>query len=169
MRITFPLLILTIAASCTTAKHITTTSTATDSSYTRAVDSMNRVLSETVRLFESQIENISSGGIVFDTLFLPGDTILNTVTVNGGVITAKGKIQKVYYKDIQTITERDYWHRTADSLATHRDTTAVRVVTETKYVDRTVKRKWFTGFGWWLLFLAIGFGAGYYVKSKFKI
>lgn len=162
MRILLPLLFI-LSFSCTTTKHAQVASTNTE--YQRAVDSMTHVLSETTRMFESQIQNIATGGIVFDTLFIPGDTMTNTVTINGGVIHAAGKIQKVYYKDVQTVTERDYWHKVADSLSTHRDTTAIKVVTE--YKDRTVKRTVFPW--WWIVIGGVVVIGVLYGKQKLKI
>jgi hypothetical protein len=127
---------------------------------------MTQVLDENTRFWESQIQSLSTGSVLFDTVFMPGDTIINTVTVKDGTIEARGRIKKVFVTSDKLTQERDYWHSRYDSLAAHKDTTAARVIIKTEFKDRYVKR----GFPWLWFFIGMASGGvAMYFLNRFKI
>ena len=181
--ITLFIILLFAAFGCTTQKHITTETKTVDSSRIKEQEDLIRALTiENVRL-TAEIHELQYAGVVFDTdtttqhpiyIMEEGkdlDSLIellnnykNKVKIYAdGTIEAEGKLKSAYYsKDKQSrfITELQ---RINDSLKVVKQKEVVRVVTDTKYVDRRVKRSWFTG--WWLWLLM--FAGGYYVRGRF--
>jgi hypothetical protein len=150
--------ILTLCG-CSSTKNVTKENR--DSSVIKEYQDSLRVLSiENEKLLNENLQ-LQYLGISFDTVFLPGDTIRNTITVREGSIIASGRIKnaKVGTSNYEKIlSEKD---RLIDSLKTVKSKETVRVVTE--YKDKVVKR---TVFPWWFLLIA---GAVFIIIRKFKL
>lgn len=141
--------------SCTTTKHVE-----------KVKSERETVLEDSVRLLSVELDRMEKerreseyGVIRFDTVFVPGDTIVNTVTIKEGAIEAKGRIKyvevnKSVYEKI--ISQKD---KIIDSLA--RIKRIERVVTETVYKDKKV-----VVFPWYFWLICAGtFYAGYRLKK----
>ncbi len=78
------LLALVVAAlSCTTTKHIVSQKATIDSTAViEKSDSIRMLLMENETLTK-QVEEMQYGVVRFDTVFVPGDTVVNTVRIRG--------------------------------------------------------------------------------------
>lgn len=146
--------ILTCGA-CTSTKHVKSSSF--DSTWVKSVLDSNRVLRSENSLLQQDINAMKYIGVYFDTLYLPGDTVVNTVEVTKeGDVKATGRIksasfsEKYYQKLVWKLQSR------LDSLSKSRSEEKTRIV----YKDREVQKKVkvFTQFYWWILMFALGYG-----------
>ena len=156
------ILITLLATGCSSTKQVQKVSV--DSTYIKELEARNQILSSDVSRLTTEVNELQYGFVRFDTVYLPGDTVVNTVTITKeGEIKATGRVSTAYVsKNLMTriIAEKE---RIIDSLSTLKQKETVRVVTE--YKDKYVKRS-FLNF-WWLLL--IGAAGGYYLSKKIKL
>lgn len=127
------------------------------------------ILEDSVRVLTKEVEQLLQekrsneyGVIRFDTVFIPGDTVINTVVIKDGNIEAKGRIKyvevnKSVYEKI--ISQKD---KIIDSISKLKQKEIVKTVY--KGVDKVVKRS-FIPFWVWVIFAALLFWGN---REKFK-
>jgi ElaB/YqjD/DUF883 family membrane-anchored ribosome-binding protein len=160
------LLILLMSSCASVKKSVSSTKSTVDSSVIAEKDSIIRVEKSKRERIESELRELQVTGISFDTIFLPGDTILNTVTVRtDGTVDAMGRIKSVTVtnqklqrtlKDLQ----EDY-----DSLAQVKQRVETKVIKETVTKTKNVKRTW--PWWWFAICAAIGLIVGGIFRDKF--
>jgi hypothetical protein len=193
MKVKFILIAVLIAAiifalslGCATNKHIISTTNNKDSSaIIEKMDSI-RVLKQENERLTSEIHELQYAGVVFDSSRCPPsiitidkncnvDSILaildeykNKVKVYAdGTIEAQGRLKSAYYSKDKLTTFIIELQRINDSLKLAKQKEIVKVITETKTVDRAVKRKFMTGWYMWLLFFILGyFGKQIFAYAK---
>lgn len=158
--------VLLALASCTSVKKsISSTKTIVDSTVIDEKDSIIRVEKSKRERLESELRELQVTGISFDTIFLPGDTIINTVTVRtDGTVDATGRIKSVTVtnqklqrtlKDLQ----EDY-----DSLAQVKQRVETKVITNTVEKTKNVKRTW--PWWWFAICAVVGFVLGAVFRNQ---
>lgn len=155
------MLIAYILSGCTSTKQVYKETT--DSSHLKELEAQNRVLySENERLLK-EVRELQYAEVRFDTVFLKGDTVVNTITITKeGEVKATGKIVSANLtKNVLTkiVKEKD---RIIDSLSQLKQKETVKVVTE--YKD---KYKKVTVFPWWFLMITGAF-AFLWLRKQFK-
>lgn len=155
-----------VLAGCTSTKQVSKSSTNVDSSAIKERDEEIRILKAENERLNIEIRELQFAEVRFDTVFVKGDTVVNTVVITkDGEVQAKGNIvSAVVSKNILTkiVNEKQ---RVIDSLskALTSEKANVKKVVEVK--EKEVKRSVFPGWMWWLLLIA--FGGGYYVRGRF--
>jgi len=154
------ILLALLSQSCTTTKTVQKESIKSE----REV-----VLEDSVRVLTKEVEQLLQekrsneyGVIRFDTVFIPGDTVINTVVIKDGNIEAKGRIKyvevnKSVYEKL--LVQKD---KIIDSLSKLKQKEVVK--TEVKTVDKVVKRS-FIPFWVWVILAALLFWGN---REKFK-
>ena len=154
------ILLALLFSSCTTTKTVQKESIKSE----REV-----VLEDSVRVLTKEVEQLLQekrsneyGVIRFDTVFIPGDTVINTVVIKDGNIEAKGRIKyvevnKSVYEKL--LVQKD---KIIDSLSKLKQKEVVK--TEVKTVDKVVKRS-FIPFWVWVILAALLFWGN---REKFK-
>lgn len=111
----------------------------------------------------SELSSSQLNKILFDTLFVPGDTVYNTITVKEtGEIVAKGKIKSAYLS-------RDFAIKIAQQKQIQIDSLQKALTDEkkmVKVVEKEIYKKTKVFIGWWLLI--IGFIFGIYIGVRYK-
>lgn len=153
------IILLLAAFGCNTEKHITKERVIVDSTALKEkTDSIYYLKQENERL-EAKVRELTYTQVLFDTVFLAGDTVVNTVIVKeDGTIEAAGKIKSLTISKqllVNVIAEKN---RMIDSLVKvkQKENVVVQKVTETK--TRDVVKKVVPGYVWWLLILGIAGG-----------
>lgn len=147
--------------SCSVQKHIVSENK--DSSVIKEYQDSVRILTtENNKLFSENLQ-LQYLGVKFDTLFVKGDTIRNTVTIHDGNIEASGRIisasvSKTFYSSL--LASKD---RTIDSLSKVKAKETVKVVTE--YKDRTVKKTFIPWWVWLIGLVLLAFNFRKQIKS----
>lgn len=111
----------------------------------------------------SELTLAQLAGVKFDTLYVPGDTIVNTVTIReDGEITAKGRIKSATISKDLTYKIISKKQETIDSLKNALSEEKKNV----KVVEKQIEKKTKVFVGWWLLI--IGFVGGVYARVRYK-
>jgi len=136
-------IILILLASCTTSK---------SSQKEQFKSERETILEDSVRVLTKEVEQLLQekrsneyGMIRFDTVFIPGDTVINTVVIKDGNIEAKGRIKyvevnKSVYEKL--LVQKD---KIIDSLSKLKQKEVVK--TEVKTVDKVKKVSFIP---WWV-------------------
>lgn len=155
------LLILFIFASCTSSKHVSRETARTDSSAVKEVARLTKVLKDTVSAYERQLAALSETGVVFetrtDTVRLPGKIEYYD---NGRIKSVEGMLRSANQRVLEEVAEKYNYASTIDSLTTELERKEVKVVTETKTVEKDVKR----GLPWF--WLCVGLIGGWLARWK---
>jgi hypothetical protein len=157
----FTILILWVLScwlqSCSTTKSVT--KTVTDSTSVKQVDSLTRVIKSLNA--KSTEFTFTEGGttIIFDTLYVPGDTTVITIEKDGS-IKAKGRVKSLTSENSSISKKLTELQQSYDSLNNVKSESKVEVRTITK--DREVKR---TVFPWWYI-LILGGAVFLFLKLK---
>lgn len=143
------ILLALLFSSCTTSKTVQKESIKSE---------RETILEDSVRVLTKEVEHLLQekrsneyGMIRFDTVFVPGDTVINTVVIKDGNIEAKGRIKyvevnKSVYEKL--LVQKD---KIIDSLSKLKQKEKVK--TEYKDVNKVVK-KWYIPF--WVYLIVAG-------------
>lgn len=163
MRLIPLLIILVLLGSQSCTRLITKNIQVTDST---AIKSLQDSISFHKKLNEelsTELNLAQLSGVKFDTLFVPGDTVVNTITIReGGELIATGRIKSAS-------VSKDFSLRLVKQKQQQVDSLAKLLAEErktVKVVDREVEKKTRVFVGWWLL--VIGFLGGLYVGVRYK-
>lgn len=154
-----------LLASCGGSRHIHRADTSRTVTDTREADSLRQVITALHAHYESLLREQSYASVIFDTLYLSGDTVRPVVTIQpNGAIQASGRVKSA------TVTN-DRLQRTLSDLQTRYDSlyqvkqrTVQTTETKTVEVDKRVKRGW----PWWI-WLLIGATTCWVWMSRYKI
>lgn len=139
------------AFGCKVEKQTSKGSATIDNTTVTEKDDSIRLLKSENEVLKNEIKELRYGQVLFDTIYRPGDTIINTVIIKeDGSVDATGRIKSVTIansKLVKTIQEKN---RLIDSLANEKqkEKTVTKYVTQWK--DREVKKS-FIPYWIWLL------------------
>jgi competence protein ComGC len=161
------LLILAVSG-CNSQKHII--ESRFDSTWTKNVQDSNKLLRHEVEKLTEDIQQLIYAGVYFDTVWLKGDTVRDTITntvviKTDGSIEAKGRISSAYVSKntmLKLVAEKQ---KTIDSFSLALSNEKMNV----KTVDRVVTKK--TSFIPLYMFLIIAVLAAaniYFAYRRFK-
>lgn len=160
------LLILAVSG-CNSQKHII--ESRFDSTWTKNVQDSNKLLRHEVEKLTEDIQQLIYAGVYFDTVWLKGDTVRDTITntvviKSDGSIEAKGRISSAYVSKntmLKLVAEKQ---KTIDSLSVALSDEKMNI----KTVDRVVTKK--TSFIplYMFLIIAVLAAANIYVIYKNK-
>lgn len=140
---------------CTTTKEVSKT----DSTYTKDLEQQVRSLQIENEKLTTEIHQLQYSEVRYDTIYIPGDTVVNTVTITKeGEVNAKGRISSVTVAKTllsRIIAEKD---KTIDSLTLLKQRETVKVVTVDKYKKVTV-------FPWYFWLITAAFAAMWLYKQ----
>lgn len=158
-------LLMILLAACNSTKQVSKQTTTVDSSHVKELSDSIRLLKTENEKLIADIREMQYGSVIFDTVYMPGDTIVNTVTITKeGEIKASGRVSAAYVsKSVLTkiVNEKQ---RVIDSLSQVKQRETVKLVTRTEYKDKFVKRSFMAGWWLWILF----FLAGVYVGWRWR-
>ena len=165
--ITLAVLAMLAVSGCNSQKHIT--ENRFDSTWTKNVQDSNRLLRQEVEKLTGDIQQLIYAGVYFDTVYLKGDTVRDTITntvviKTDGSIEAKGRISSAYVSKntmLKLVAEKQ---KTIDSFSLALSNEKMNV----KTVDRVVTKK--TSFIplYMFLIIAVLAAANIYVIYKNK-
>ena len=165
--LTLAVLAMLAVSGCNSQKHIT--EKRFDSTWTKNVQDSNRLLRQEVEKLTGDIQQLIYAGVYFDTVWLKGDTVRDTITntvviKTDGSIEAKGRISSAYVSKntmMKLVAEKQ---ATIDSFALALKNEKMNV----KTVDRVVTKK--TSFIplYMFLIIAVLAAANIYVIYKNK-
>lgn len=190
------LFIITLALfySCSTVKEVTKEVVKYDSSYIRKTDSLNLQLISLKTKYEKLKVDASKTGVIFKDVLCPDvkidsscnqDSLVkivkqqqeyiksmsNTIKVNAdGSKEFRGQIesfsQDIYNLEV-TLNQMEFDNM---NLRQVNDSLSAEINKFNSHTDISIKRKWFTGFGMWIIFLVIGYvvGTRYNIFSLLK-
>lgn len=139
-------------SSCRSVKEVTRTEIIYDSTAINENDSLLQVKQERIISLENEIKESQYSGIVFDTLFLPGDTVRNTVIIReDGSIEAAGRIKAATVSKEKMQRLYVELKHSYDSLSQVKNKVQTKVEWKEKIVEKKVKRGW----QWWLFWLGL--------------
>jgi hypothetical protein len=189
----FVLLFTVIIPGCSTQKHINTSSASYDSSYVQNLEHDLQTMMEEKSRLESQLHEAEFTTVTFDSTRCPqitfpvncdNDSIRNLVNqlnaaINGlnnrikvysdGSIEYSGKLNSYKFsKDVQSNIIASQENRITQ-LEHSLDSSNAHVRTETKTVDKVVKKKFMPGFAFWLYLVAFILGCVFWWKFGSKI
>jgi hypothetical protein len=155
----FTILILWVLScwlqSCSTTK----TLAKSDTTSLKEVDSLTKVVKSWQAKYEQISTSIIGSHVIFDTLYVPGDTVINTVTVKAdGSIEASGRLKSLSVSNSSIQKQLTLIKGKYDSLAKVKSKVEVRTVTKDREVKRTV-------FPWWYI-LILGGAVFLFLKLK---
>ena len=138
--ITLAVLAMLAVSGCNSQKHIT--ENRFDSTWTKNVQDSNRLLRQEVEKLTEDIQQLIVAGVYFDTLWLKGDTVRDTITntvviKSDGSIEAKGRISSAYVSKntmMKLVAEKQ---NTIDSFSVALSNEKMNI----KTVDRVVTKK----------------------------
>ena len=150
--LTLAVLAMLAVSGCNSQKHII--ENRFDSTWTKNVQDSNRLLRQEVEKLTGDIQQLIYAGVYFDTVYLKGDTVRDTITntvviKTDGSIEAKGRISSAYVSKntmMKLVAEKQ---ATIDSFALALKNEKMNV----KTVDRVVTKK--TSFIPFYMFLII--------------
>ena len=155
--------------SCRTTREIVKEKVVVDSSVVERNERLERTLKETVDRYEAERESWASTGVIFDTTYLPGDTVREPAKVvfhdNGRIKSVEGRLRSVTLSEQERTAELLDAHGTIDSLVIELDRKdaqlSKKVNTVTKEITKTALPFWV-----WLLLLAGFLVRHYWQKIK---
>ena len=155
------IILIALLSSCTSSKSVFKQTT--DSTYLKELADSVRVLrSENSRL-TAEISEMQYASVRFDTVYVPGDTVINTVTITKeGEVKASGRVSSAYVSKSVLTKIVNEQNRVIDSLKELKE--KVNVVTRTEYKDKVKKVSFIP---WWVFLLCLPF-LGLYVYEKIK-
>ena len=154
------ILLALLSQSCTTTKTVQKESIKSERE-TILEDSVRVLTKEVEQLLQEKRSN-EYGVIRFDTVFIPGDTVINTVVIKDGNIEAKGRIKyvevnKSVYEKL--LVQKD---KIIDSLSKLKQKEVVK--TEVKTVDKVKKVSFIP---WWV-WLIVGVLLPFSIRDQIK-
>lgn len=154
-----------LLASCSGSRHIHRTDTSQTITDTREADSLRQVITSLHAHYESLLREQSYASVIFDTLYLPGDTVRPVVTIQpNGAIQASGRVKSATVTNDRLQRTLSDLQARYDSLYQVKQRTIQTTVTNTLEVDKRVKR----GLPWWI-WLLIGAATCWVWMSRYKI
>jgi hypothetical protein len=151
--------------SCTSTKEVTKRVELVDSTVVKSLSDSIRLLKSENQRLTADITELQYSGVRFDTVYIPGDTITNTVTITKeGEIKASGRVSAAYVSKSTLTRIISEYSRVIDSLKAVKQTEQIRTVTKIEYKDK-VKKVSFIPFWVWILFAALLFWGN---REKFK-
>jgi hypothetical protein len=138
--ITLAVLAMLAVSGCNSQKHII--ESRFDSTWTKNVQDSNKLLRHEVEKLTEDIQQLIYAGVYFDTVWLKGDTVRDTITntvviKSDGSIEAKGRISSAYVSKntmLKLVAEKQ---KTIDSLSVALSDEKMNI----KTVDRVVTKK----------------------------
>jgi len=138
--ITLAVLAMLAVSGCNSQKHII--ESRFDSTWTKNVQDSNKLLRHEVEKLTEDIQQLIYAGVYFDTVYLKGDTVRDTITntvviKTDGSIEAKGRISSAYVSKntmLKLVAEKQ---KTIDSLSVALSDEKMNI----KTVDRVVTKK----------------------------
>ncbi len=162
------ILLLIMAFSCKTVKEVIKVQTKYDSTAIAEVQHLTKVLRETKEEHQRIIQELSTTGIYFDTVYLPGDTTklpARIIIDKNGRIQAEGKLSKVLLTNQKYSQEIDLLGRIVDSLTMEDQKKKTELSKKESVVVKEKKQTVLPGWIWFLL-LAGWIGRGYWPRLK---
>ena len=154
-----------LLASCSGSRHIQRSNTSQTVTDTREADSLRQVITSLHAHYESLLREQSYASVIFDTLYLPGDTVRPVVTIQpNGSIQASGRVKSATVTNDRLQRTLSDLQARYDSLYQVKQRTIQTTVTKTVEVDKRIKRGW----PWWV-WLAIGAATCWVWMSRYKI
>lgn len=165
------IVVLVLAFGCNTEKHIVKERVVVDSTAIKEKSDSIWLLKREIERMEAQIREMTYTQVLFDTVYIAGDTIVNTVIIkDNGEVEAAGRIKSLTISKqllVNIIKEKD---RVIDSLAAlkQKEKIVVQKETVTKKVDKKSKLVGI-GVGAFLLLLVfvVGVFTGWKTKMRF--
>jgi hypothetical protein len=146
---------LWMAAGCRTIKEVTKTVTLIDSSSVAERDSLTQVVAEMKVKHESELRESQYASVIFDTIRLAGDTVINKIIIReDGSIEAVGRIKAANVSKEKMARLYNELQVRYDSLTHVKNKVETKVVTSTVTKDKYVKRS----FAWWLFLIVFAGG-----------
>lgn len=151
-----------VLSSCATRK-VTTSHTKVDSVSRWEYDSIRRSHENEKIEWMYQLRDALQSSVIFDTLYVPGDTIVNTVTIReDGSTEFRGRIKSAFLSKDRAVQESIKKQRIIDSLINVKQKKEIQVVTDT-----VTKEKKVSFIPWWayvLFFASVAFHFRKYIK-----
>lgn len=161
----FMLLLFLLLSGCNSTKQVTKQTKTVDSSHIKELSDSIRLLKTENEKLTADIRELQYAQVLFDTIYMPGDTVVNTITITkDGEIKATGRITAGYVtKNVLTkiVAEKN---RVIDSLASLKQKETVKLVTRTEYKDKYVKTNFLSQ--WWLFPAGMIFMAAIIYRRK---
>jgi hypothetical protein len=141
---------------CRTIKEVTKTVTLIDSSSVAERDSLTQVVAEMKVKHESELRESQYASVIFDTIRLAGDTVINKIIIReDGSIEAVGRIKAANVSKEKMARLYNELQVRYDSLTHVKNKVETKVVTSTVTKEKKIKRG--LGLGWSILLLVIAF------------
>lgn len=141
MTVMVVVLLIGCFTSCSTQKHTTSTVTVVDSTSLKVKEDSIRYYKHQVSVLLQEIKEMQYSQVLFDTVFIAGDTVVNTVIVKeDGTIEATGKIKSLTVATNKLTKLIEQKNLIIDSLSKLKQTERVEYKTKTEYKDRVIKR-----------------------------
>lgn len=152
---------------CSSSKQVSKKETVYDSTAIREVQRLNRLLAEVTAKYEKQLYELSTAGIIFQTEYLPGDTVRlpgEVIIDKDGTIKAKGQLKSVLLTNERYSKEISLLHRKVDSLTRENEKNKNTVKTKEVIKEKKSKTKVYP---WWLILACIVIGL--LAENKLKV
>lgn len=158
------MLIAYILSGCTSTKLVTKETRLVDSTAVKELSDSVRVLTSENNRLTALVEEMQYASVRFDTVYMPGDTVINTVTITKeGDIKATGKISSAYVSKSVLTKIVNEQNRVIDSLKSVKQKEIIRTFTKTEFKDKFKK---VTVFPWWF-WLITGVFALLWARKQF--
>lgn len=152
-------------ASCSSSKDIhKDTNKVEDTRLQEKSDSIRILKTDNERLTSENIQ-LRYFGVDYDTVYVKGDTIKNTITIHDGDISVSGRIKSAHFTESAFNKNTQSKSKTVDSSGKN----TIREITYLKTVTITKTKHTQISFLNWILFIVIGVVIGVIICNYKKI